>query len=61
MNPMAHRPARNTNTHRRPKEANMEERKKSIIHLLDLVEHRTIMNMIYEIVHWIVAHQSDLI
>lgn len=56
------RAARTPNTHRRPnKEVAMDELRKRIDRLLDVIEHKTVLKMIYEIVHWIAAHQSDLI
>lgn len=39
----------------------MEEDKKAIVKLLDLVEHRMIMRMIRDIVHWLTAHQNEII
>ena len=56
------RPA-NTPTHRarRAERTSMDEEKKAIMQMLEVIEHRFILKMIREIVHWIVAHQDDLI
>ena len=58
------RPAGPTTIHharRTEDKTGMEEIKKGIIHTLDVIEHKTILRMIHEIVHWLAAHQDELI
>ena len=58
------RPAGTTATHharRTEDKTGMEEIKKGIIQTLDVIEHKTILRMIREIVHWLAAHQDELI
>lgn len=57
------RPAAITTHRARRAERNdtMEENKKAILAMLDMIKSNTVMRMIREVVHWLVAHQDELI
>lgn len=58
------RPAGHTATHhtrRAESEKSAQEIKEGIIKTLDVIEHKTVLRMVREIVHWLAAHQDDLI
>ena len=58
------RPAGPTTTHRTRRaesEKSAQEIREGIIKMLDVIEHKTVLRMVREIVHWLAAHQDDLV